>query len=80
MDTPWRGAGSAPAHAWSRAMSRTFKDMRAVCQNRRGALLSRQEARRCAQLSRTLSDGYARRGRREEELPSSDRTEKEDVK
>jgi hypothetical protein len=60
-------------------MSRTFKDMRAICQDRRGALLSRQEARMCAQLSRTLSDGHMRRGRREEELPS-DRTEKEEVK
>jgi hypothetical protein len=80
MDTPWRGARSASAHARSGAMSRTFKEMRAVCDRKRGAVLSRQQARRCAQLSRTLSDRYERRGRREEELPSSDRTEKEDVK
>jgi len=60
-------------------MSRTFKEMRAAGDRKRKAVLSRQQARRCAQQSRTLSDGYERRGRRKEELPSSERTEKEDV-
>jgi hypothetical protein len=53
--------------------------MRAVGDRKRKAVLSRQQARRCAQVSRTLSDGYERCGRRKEELPSTDRTEKEDV-
>jgi len=61
-------------------MSRTFKEMRAAGGRKRNAVLSRQQARRCAQLSRTLSDGYERRGRRKEESPSSDRTEKENAR
>ena len=80
MDTPRCGARPAPAHAWSRALSRTFKEMRAAGDRKRKAVLSRQNARRCAQLSRTLTDGYMRRGRRKEELPSSDRTEKENAR
>src|SRR5262249_16006179 len=79
LDAPWRGAGSPPADAGSRAVSRTFKEMRAVGGRKRNAVLSRQQARRWGQQARKLSDGYERRGRRKEDLPSSDRTEKEDV-
>jgi hypothetical protein len=80
MDTPWRGTRSDSAHAWSRAMSRTLKDMRAgVRERRRSAVLSRQQARVCAHMARTTqTESYVRRGRRKEEA-RSDRTNTQEV-
>jgi hypothetical protein len=81
MDAPRSGAGSAPAHAWSRAMSRTLKDMRGGLRERRQrAVLSRQRARECVYTTRTAqTEVYGRHGWRQEVTRSTRNNTQEEL-